>query len=93
MRAARIDRNQPEIVAALRKVGASVQPLHTVGGGCPDALVGFRGMWRLLEIKDGLKPPSERKLTPDEETWHALAQAPVSVVNSIEQALQAIGAI
>lgn len=33
MRAARVDQNQAEIVAALRKAGASVQHLHTIGKG------------------------------------------------------------
>ena len=38
-RAARIDRNQSEIVEALRKLGASVQPLHGAHDGIPDLLV------------------------------------------------------
>ena len=42
-RAARVDRNQAEIVVALRAGGASVQPLHAVGKGVPDLLVGWRG--------------------------------------------------
>ena len=44
MSAARVDANQPEIVKALRGVGATVQHLHKVGQGCPDLMVG----WRLL---------------------------------------------
>ena len=43
-RAARIDRNQPEIVKALRQVGAHVTSLAAVGDGVPDLLVGFQGM-------------------------------------------------
>ena len=62
-RAARADSNQAEIVDALRKVGASVQPIHTVGGGVPDLLVGFRGQNYLFEVKDGEKAPSDRRLT------------------------------
>ena len=57
-RAARIDRNQPEIVEALRKLGASVQPLHTVHDSVPDLLIGYQGRNFLLEVKDGTKPPS-----------------------------------
>ena len=68
-RAARIDRNQPDIIKALRYAGATVQPTHTLGKGCPDLLVGFRGENFLLEIKDGRKSPSHRKLTNDETTW------------------------
>ena len=43
-RAAKIDENQPEIVDALRAMGCSVTILSAVGNGCPDILVGFRGI-------------------------------------------------
>lgn len=85
--ARRVDTNQAEIVAALRGVGARVQLLHTVGNGCPDALVGFRGQLHLLEIKT----PTGR-LTPDECAWHLDWQGYVHVVRSPEQALRVIGA-
>jgi hypothetical protein len=91
-RAARVDVNQPAIVEALRAVGASVQPLHMVGKGCPDLLVAFRGDTFVFEVKDGAKPPSQRRLTPDEAQWHTGWQAPVYVVESVEDALRVIGA-
>lgn len=47
----RVDANQPEIVAALEKAGASVVLLSQVGGGVPDLLVGFRGKNYLIELK------------------------------------------
>ena len=50
-RAAKVDANQVAIVAALRKIGASVLHLHAVGGGCPDLLVAYRGRNVLLEVK------------------------------------------
>jgi hypothetical protein len=65
--AARIDANQPAIVAAIRKMGATVLHLHTIGKGAPDILIGYQGKNALVELKDGAKPPSARKLTPDEE--------------------------
>lgn len=92
MRAARVDANQAEIVKALRDVGAFVQVLSSVGKGCPDLLVAYRGVWSLIECKDGKKSPSAQRLTDEQITWHAAAQekAPVYVVNSVEAALQAI---
>lgn len=39
-RAARVDRNHPEIVAALEKAGCLVQSLGQIGSGCPDLLAG-----------------------------------------------------
>lgn len=89
-RAARTDRNQTEIIAALRKAGATVQPLHAVGQGCPDILVGFRGRNWLFEIKDGFKPPSKRKLTTDQVEWHAGWKGRVCVVETIDQAMREI---
>lgn len=67
----RRDANHTSVVEALRGVGASVLILADVGDGCPDLLIGFRGTNLLLEIKDGRKPPSKRKLTPAEQKFHA----------------------
>lgn len=92
-RAAKIDRNQPEIVAALRSIGATVEILSAVGKGCPDILVGYRGQNYLLEIKDGLKPPSQRQLTKDQVPWHEIWQGQVAVVTNIDEATAAIGGI
>lgn len=92
-RAARTDANQRDIVDALRSVGATVQPLHAVGAGCPDILVGWRGTNYLIEIKDGDKPPSQRKLTSAENAFHALWGGHVAIVNNVNEALEEIGAI
>jgi hypothetical protein len=92
-RAAKVDANQREVVAALRGAGASVQLLHAVGEGCPDLLVGHHGKNFLLEVKDGAKPPSAQKLTPQQEIWHRDWRGQRVVVNSPEAALAAIGVI
>ncbi len=89
--AARTDRNQAEIVAALREIGASVQHLHAVGRGCPDLLVGWRGLNYLLEIKDGEQEPARRRLTKDEDRWHREWAGQVATVETVEQAYAAIG--
>lgn len=85
-RAARTDANQTEIVAALRQVGATVQLLHTVGHGCPDLLVGFRGQNYLFEIKT-----AKGKMTGDEPEWHLAWRGNVHIVRSVDAALAAIG--
>ena len=85
--AARIDENQPEIVKALRQVGCTVQSLAGVGNGCPDLLVGFRGQNMLMEVKDGDKKPSARKLTDDQEEWHNDWFGSVFVVESVPEAM------
>lgn len=90
-RAARIDSNHREIVRALRDVGVSVQSLAAVGQGVPDLLCAYRGMNYLLEVKDGSLPPSQRKLTEDERNWIDKWRGKVSVVESVEEALIAVG--
>ena len=91
-RAARVDGNQRQIVAALRAIGCTVQTLHTVGKGCPDILVGCRGTNLLMEIKDGDKPTSRRQLTEDEAKWHKEWRGQVLIVATIEQAIAAVDA-
>lgn len=91
--AAKVDTNQREIVNALRRIGAQVQPLHTIGKGCPDILVAHRGQWYVAEIKDGEKTKSKQVLTHDESEWHERfgQVAIVHVWASIEDALRALG--
>lgn len=68
-RAARVDANQEALVALFRRLGASVQSLSPVGGGCPDLLVGYQRRTYVVEVKDGEQPPSKRVLTPDQVIW------------------------
>ena len=85
-RAAKIDRNQPEIVAALRKAGCTVQSLAAVGKGVPDLLVGYQGSTYLMEVKDG-----KWHLTPDQIEWHGNWRGgSLIVVDSIESAIEAL---
>lgn len=90
-RAAKVDANQPEIVTALRGVGASVYPTHMVGRGFPDIVVGYRAQNFLFEIKDGSKPPSARNLTQAEIDFFDEWRGTVHVVNSVDDALTLIG--
>jgi len=85
--AKKADRNQPEIVKAFRDLGCTVQHLHTVGKGCPDILVGYEGFNYLIEIKDGEKPPSARKLTKDEKEWHDKWLGQVDVIENAHDVL------
>lgn len=84
-RAAKVDDNHGAVVQALRACGARVLSLAALGDGCPDLLVLHRGKLRLIEIKDGAKPPSKRKLTPDQIEFHR--DWPVSIVETVDQAL------
>ena len=87
---AKVDANQAEIVDALRKAGCTVQLLHKVGGGCPDILVG-RGDNYLIEIKDGAKSPSQRKLKGIQEKWHGQWRGQVAVAKNVQEAFDIVG--
>ena len=87
---AKVDANQKQIVTALRDAGCSVQSLAATGRGVPDLLVGRDGKNLLLEIKDGSKRPSERKLTPDQKTWHSAWRGQIHVVNNPDEALELV---
>lgn len=86
-RAAKVDANQEQIVIALRARGASVR-IVTQGDGLPDLLVGYNGYTLLMEVKDGRKPPSARRLTPAEEKFMLEWKGGLlAVVNSVDEAV------
>jgi Holliday junction resolvase len=84
----RIDANQNQIVDAMRKVGAVVR-IISQGDGIPDLLVGYKGFTILMEVKDGGKVPSARKLTEAEQKFFDDWEGGLCVVvNSVEEALE-----
>jgi hypothetical protein len=82
-RAAKVDDNQQEIIAAFRKAGASVKPVHTVKGFV-DVVVGINGKNMLVEIKDGNKVKSKRKLTEKEQEFHSGWKGSIHIVESLD---------
>jgi len=86
-RAAKVDVNQPAIVAAIRDLGWTVQHLHSLGQGCPDILVGAKGKNYVFEIKN---PEYDGKLTADEQEWHDSWRGQVDVVETIEDILEVV---
>jgi hypothetical protein len=84
----RIDANQNKIVEALRGAGAYVR-IISQGDGIPDLLVGYKGYTILMEVKDGDKVPSARKLTEAEQKFfNEWDGGMLVVVNSVEEALE-----
>jgi len=86
-RAARNDDNQQEIVDALRACGFLVWILDEP---CDLLVHGPRmgAFVRLLEVKDGTKSPSKRKLTPKQARSRAEGW-PIAVVETVDEALAA----
>ena len=84
----RIDANQGRIVEALRGAGAFVR-IVTQGDGIPDLLVGYKGYTILMEVKDGDKVPSARKLTDAEQKFfNEWTGGMLVIVNSAQEALE-----
>ena len=81
-RAAKIDANQPQIVQLLRRLGCSVCVTSQVGGGFPDLVASISGVNVLVEVKDGSKPPSARRLTPEQVRFHEAWSGWIAVVSS-----------
>ena len=88
MRNAKVDTNQPEIVKALRRVGAVVKHVHQLKK-LFDILVFFNGKTYCVEIKQDKK----KKLTPGEQECKDLIESvgvKYWVIHSIDEALEMI---
>jgi Holliday junction resolvase len=77
----RVDQNHREIVRALRQVpGVTVWSLADLGKGCPDLLVGYRGLTVLVEVKG-----AKGKLNAMQEDWHRRwTGSPVIIIRSVD---------
>ena len=87
-RAAKVDDNQNALVSIWRSMGISVAITSASHDGFPDVVLGYGGITVLVEIKDGNKPPSKRKLTPDQVKFHNEFKGAITVVETQEQALE-----
>jgi Holliday junction resolvase len=83
----KVDKNQKDVVKALRDYGANVYLLHTQGGGIPDLMCAYQGNTILMEVKDG----ADKKLTPQQivlfENWQG---GPLHRVNSVQEAIEVL---
>ena len=81
----RRDANHAELVGVARVLGASVLDLADVGSGCGDILLGILGRNVIVEIKDGSKPPSARRLAPQEVEFHESWRGEIAIVKSTRE--------
>ena len=89
MKFARVDKNQKEIVAALREAGAKVKHVYTVKN-LFDILVYYKGITYNVEIKDGLKSKLTEGETKCKEDLESV-NVKYWVIRSIKDALNMIG--
>lgn len=82
-RAAKVDDNQKQVVALFRKLGWYVLIISQLKNCC-DIIVSKNKITIAIEIKDGKKPPSSRKLSEGElkfeREWQGLYE--LVIINS-----------
>jgi hypothetical protein len=88
----RTDANQPEIIAAFRKLGCTVAITSSLGNGFPDLVVGKPKLAKvvLVEVKDEAKPPSARELTDAEKDFRDAWAGAYAVVTSLADVVRVV---
>lgn len=92
MRARRVDINHAALRSLWRAVGGSWLTIAPERGGEPDALVGWRGVDRLIELKRPDKGPARRRPRPNQLDWHRSWRGrPVAVVTCFDDLRRLFG--
>lgn len=89
----RKDANHADIVKALERVGCAVIDMSRLGGGVPDIATCYRGKWFVMEIKNPLTSYGKKGFTERQKEWAEAQKAPVYIVRSVDEALEAVGAV
>jgi len=91
--ACKVDANQPALVRLWRSLGCSVAHTHANPvPGFPDVLLAVRegGPAHMVEIKDGEKDPSARKLTKDEEEFWSSWKGEIHKIETEDEAIELV---
>mgnify|MGYP001582286321 CR=1 FL=1 len=84
--ARRRDENHAEIKGVFESLDCSV--IDVAGAPCGfDLIVGYKTQAIAVEVKDGSKPPSARKLTLNENNAHNAWRGPKCVVKNNDEAV------
>ena len=86
--AKRVDENQKTLIHTFIALGASVLNLSTVGRGCPDLLIGYRGKHSILvEIK---RDEKAKYTEPQEKFMQSWRGGAVVRIDSVDAAIRLI---
>lgn len=86
----RVDANHAEVADAFRMLGCSFLSMSPLGDGAPDGAVGYGGLSIFVEIKDGKKPPSRRKLRPSQEEFKKTWKGGLRLIDSLEAVAETV---
>jgi hypothetical protein len=89
MRARRVDANLKVIAAAYRILGCTVDVTNAKW----DLTVGYGGIAELVEVKDGAKSASRRKLTPAQVEFRKWWTGGIRLIQSLEDVTAHVSAI
>ena len=85
-RALKTDTIQSEVINVYRSLGCTVKDTSMVGDGFPDLVIGCLGHNDLVEVKSGEK--KRKALTPDQKKFHCGWRGKITIICSIEDAIQ-----
>lgn len=94
-RAARVDKNQAEIVKTFRQMGAIVIITSQLKNAF-DLLVCYKGKTHIVEVKDGDEVPSKRKLTDGEIKCKIAVESvgvKYNIIKSVDEAIKFLGQV
>lgn len=92
MRARRVDANHAEIKRAFEALGCSFLDVSQTPCGF-DGVAGLGGLCICVEIKDGNKPPSDRKLTDNEAKVHAAWKGGMRIVENLDHVVETVNTL
>jgi hypothetical protein len=87
------DANHNQISDVFTKHGLFVADTSAMGNGFPDMVISLGGITVMVEVKDGAKHPSQRRLTPDEQKFHSTWKGWIVIIESEDDALSLIAEI
>jgi hypothetical protein len=86
-RAARVDANQGEIVETFKRMGWAVLNISQLKNCC-DLMISKNGRTVAVEVKDGSKVASARKLSKGEADFKLVWDGEYALIESIEDAMR-----
>ena len=92
MRACRVDANHKEVSDAFKKFGCSVLSISTLKN-CGDLVVAKNLKTVVIEVKDGSKPPSARKLTTGEAEFSGKWKGIYVIVKDLSDVIAVVRAL
>lgn len=82
--ARKVDDNHTAVVERFEALGFAVQSLAAIGNGCPDLLVSRGQKTACVEVKDGAKVPSARRVNDGQRAWWSRWKGKVFLVEKLD---------